>query len=254
MVLCSLLGRVYVHSQSIKNQLACASHYLADRHVRAPYLYKTKIQRKSLRQADLFNRLRCLSYSLRCMEKFSAFQRANDSRYRDLFCAKKRAIRGLIVWASTENAGIWASIHSPTPIAGLGKSRDSIYRTKTGDLRFRSPEPDGRLIWFPHLHNTYLEILLRYGLVGFFLFISALLASLLRLKRSISDQHDPRTLNALVFTGMGIVFFATCGLAGFQIMQEEWRAPFSLLFALAFAGRFRIRAESPEPASTSAIR
>ncbi|MEY2697645.1 MAG: hypothetical protein RL333_1783 [Pseudomonadota bacterium] len=140
------------------------------------------------------------------------------------------------------------------PLLGWGNQGTASIARKTGDLRFRSPEPDGRLIWFPHLHNTYLEILLRYGLVGFFLFISALLASLLRLKRSISDQHDPRTLNALVFTGMGIVFFATCGLAGFQIMQEEWRAPFSLLFALAFAGRFRIRAESPEPASTSAIR
>jgi hypothetical protein len=37
-----------------------------------------------------------------------------------------------------------------------------------------------------------------------------------------------------VFTGMGLLFFAICGLAGFQIMQEEWRAPFSLLLALSF--------------------
>lgn len=129
------------------------------------------------------------------------------------------------------------------PLLGWGNRGTASIAKEKGDARFRSPERDGRLIWFPHLHNTYLEILLRFGLVGFLLGIAALLASLLRVSRSISGTLDTPAQNAAIFTGMGILFFAICGMAGFQIMQEEWRAPFSLLLALAFGGQLQKRRE-----------
>ena len=123
---------------------------------------------------------------------------------------------------------------SEHPILGWGNRGTASIAKEKGNERYRSPAPDGRLIWFPHLHNTYLEILVRFGGVGFLMFISALLSSLSRLGRSLREETNTNTLNTKVFTGMGLLFFAICGLAGFQIMQEEWRAPFSLLLALSF--------------------
>lgn len=123
---------------------------------------------------------------------------------------------------------------SEHPILGWGNRGSASIAKEKGNERYRSPEPDGRLIWFPHLHNTYLEILVRFGGVGFLMFIAALLSCVLRLKRSLREETNPNALNVEVFTGMGLLFFAICGLAGFQIMQEEWRAPFSLLLALSF--------------------
>lgn len=134
---------------------------------------------------------------------------------------------------------------SQHPLLGWGNRGTATIAKETADPRFRSPEPDGRLIWFPHLHNTYLEILLRYGLIGLLMTSSVLWVSLLHLKRSLaSHPPDPEAITDLVFTGVGLSFFAICGLAGFQIMQEEWRAPFSLLLALSLSGSMGFKGQS----------
>jgi O-antigen ligase len=137
------------------------------------------------------------------------------------------------------------------PWFGWGNRGTSSITEEIGNKKYRSPEPDGTLIWFPHLHSSYLEILVRYGFIGLLIFGTAIASSLFRIAKSIVGAQNREIRESLTFSGLGLVMFAISNLASFRIMQEEWRAPFSMLMAIAFTnlrGRSRAIPEKSESA------
>lgn len=123
------------------------------------------------------------------------------------------------------------------PWLGWGNRGTPSIAKEFNDLRYRSPLPDGVLIWFPHLHNTYFEIAVRFGIAGILLFAAEVVFWTTTVSRGIRTAvtSNPETFRLLLFAALILLTLMICALAGFQILQESWRAAFSLSMAISFA-------------------
>lgn len=67
------------------------------------------------------------------------------------------------------------------PIFGWGTSATKSLIRESGLEFLRHPDFKGGKVWMAHLHNTYLEILVRFGLVGFVMFVGIFVMLILRI-------------------------------------------------------------------------
>jgi O-antigen ligase len=109
-----------------------------------------------------------------------------------------------------------------------------------------------RLDWLDHLHNTYLEILVRFGLVGAFLMFGALglLAKGLWLARR--EGRVPVDYAWFLTGALGLI--ALWSLSDFRLLHPDWRSYWILTGGII--ATFRIPRGLPESPSgdTSAPR
>jgi O-antigen ligase len=126
------------------------------------------------------------------------------------------------------------------PLMGWGNRGTPSIAKEFNDLRYRSPLPDGELIWFPHLHNTYLETALRFGAIGIAFFVACFALYTIYMYRAIRSAKAENTeaSRILGFAASCMLTLVICAVAGFQILQESWRAAFWISMALSFSFPF----------------
>jgi O-antigen ligase len=85
----------------------------------------------------------------------------------------------------------------------------------------------------PHLHNLYLEFLVRFGLFGTLLFLAMPLALLASLRKAQSKGRVPWDYACFLFAGWGLL--AIMVFFDFQIFKYAWRNYCVIWAALTFA-------------------
>ena len=122
------------------------------------------------------------------------------------------------------------------PILGWGNVGSATLAQLTDDPRNMSPEPDdGHMTWFPHLHSTYLEILVRYGAAGLLMFGAGAAYWLLSARRVCRHGWLSGT-NCRFMLASFVLMLVWC-LAGYRATMEEWRALFLIISGMAFTFR-----------------
>ncbi len=122
------------------------------------------------------------------------------------------------------------------PLLGWGNVGSATLAQRTNDPRNRSPEPgDGHMTWFPHLHSTYLEILVRYGAAGLLIFSAGATYWLVTARRVCRQGWLPGP-NCRFMLASFVLMMIWC-LAGYRATMEEWRALFLIISGMAFTFR-----------------
>ncbi len=85
----------------------------------------------------------------------------------------------------------------------------------------------------PHFHNTYLEFMLRFGLVGGVIFL-LLVWQLFSGLRTARRQHKVDKDIYFFLIGMSLLFAVWC-LADFQLSSTNWRFFFCVVFGFVYA-------------------
>jgi O-antigen ligase len=91
--------------------------------------------------------------------------------------------------------------------------------------------------WLDHLHNTYLEILVRFGLVGALLMISAL--GLLARGLWVAHREGRLPLDYCWFLTGVLGLMALWSLSDFRVLHPDWRSYWILVAGIM--GTFRMR-------------
>lgn len=116
------------------------------------------------------------------------------------------------------------------PVLGYGPGSTEMLMRQSGDLSLNTPI-DGQLYY--HLHNHYLEILLRFGGVGAVLFAVLPLWLIPRVWRGLQQAWLPRDYALFLLSGWAMaaifVFF------DFQLFKFAWRNASLVWLALNFA-------------------
>lgn len=89
----------------------------------------------------------------------------------------------------------------------------------------------GRLL--RHLHNTYLEVLVQFGVLGFTLFALPILALLEGLRRAAKERRIPSDLG--LFFGGALLFTLLWCLIDYRVVHHDWRIYWVLLIGSAFS-------------------
>lgn len=121
------------------------------------------------------------------------------------------------------------------PIFGWGPGSTEYLISQSGDPTLQHPLSGGGYAWLDHLHNTYLEVLVRFGLVGAFLILTVLGFLL----RSLWIAHRERRLPTdytLFLTGM-FPLMAIWSLSDFRLLHPDWRSYWILLGGIAYGFR-----------------
>jgi O-antigen ligase len=96
--------------------------------------------------------------------------------------------------------------------------------------------------WLDHLHNTYLEILVRFGLVGAFLIVSVL--GLLARGLWVSSREGRLPLDYTWFLAGAMGLMAIWSLSDFRLLHPDWRSYWALMGGIV--GTFRMPRGLPE--------
>lgn len=101
---------------------------------------------------------------------------------------------------------------------------------RDGDLR-DAPE-SGVAGWLAHFHNTALEILVQFGVVGAALFAAALGLTLVRLARA--GRHAGAARGLYLFAFGALVMYGVMSLTNFSLSHRDSRSLLILLLGLAW--------------------
>ena len=126
---------------------------------------------------------------------------------------------------------------------GTGSTREVIRTSNNRDLQVvRKSRGETRLLWMSHLHDTYLEVLLRFGAVGGLLFAFGTLLIL----RTLSLAHRSGALpqDYWLFSIGSFGLLAIWSLFDFRALHGDWRAYWVILAGIAYSFRFA-RQEAP---------
>jgi len=83
-----------------------------------------------------------------------------------------------------------------------------------------------------HLHNTYLEVLVQFGVLGFTLFALPMLALLEGLRRASKERRIPADLS--LFFGGALLFTLLWCLIDYRVVHHDWRVYWVLLIGSAY--------------------
>jgi O-antigen ligase len=133
------------------------------------------------------------------------------------------------------------------PVFGWGTGSSRYVIAQSGMRELRHPDENGRLVWLLHLHNSYLEILVRFGLVGLFLFAAGTYFIFDSLKTAYRSGRLP--LDYLLFLAGGLVLFLVWSFFDFAALHYKLRFYWLLLGGMAYS--FALNRESPQSPSGS---
>ncbi len=139
------------------------------------------------------------------------------------------------------------------PLFGWGTGSSRYVIAHSGMRELRHPDENGRLVWLLHLHNSYLEILVRFGLIGLLLFTVGTYFIFDSLKAAYRSGRLP--LDYLLFLGGGLVLFMVWSFFDFAALAYKLRFYWLLLGGMAYSFALdREAGQSPSVSHAEAFR
>jgi O-antigen ligase len=121
------------------------------------------------------------------------------------------------------------------PMFGWGPGSTEYLISHSGEHILQHPLSGGGYVWLDHLHDTYLEILFRFGLVGALL-IATVLGLLLR-DLWIAHLEGRLPIDYLLFLTGTFSLMAIWSLSDFRLLHPDWRSYWILIAGMAHAFR-----------------
>ena len=119
---------------------------------------------------------------------------------------------------------------SERPFFGWGAG-SAKYLIEQSGLANKLVSPDGE--WLPHLHNTYIELLLQFGLVGFVWALAILLLLGRMVHQAVVAGTMPRSY-ALFFLAV-LVFAAVWCVFDYRVVHRDWQFSWIILAGTIFS-------------------
>ena len=127
---------------------------------------------------------------------------------------------------------------------GTGSSQYLIQHSQQPGLHYKDAN---QTLWLVHTHNTYIEILLRTGLIGMgllFLLLYFLLTSLRQAQR-----EKQLSLDDFLFFAGSLVLLATWNTFDFRMLHTDFRAYWIILAGVLYTFRLHSGSLPEDPAS-----
>ena len=128
------------------------------------------------------------------------------------------------------------------PLFGWGTGTTEYLIAHSDRLQLLHPSSRGGVDWMDHLHNSYLEILLRFGVIGALLLTVAALLLINAVVRAHRAGLIPRDYFLFLLGSFGLV--AIWSLFDFRALHADWRAYWLLLAGAAYTFRLHDRSDS----------
>jgi O-antigen ligase len=121
------------------------------------------------------------------------------------------------------------------PIFGWGPGSTQYLISHSGEQILQQPLSGGGYVWLDHLHNTYLEVLFRFGLVGALLILTVL--GLLLRGLWIAHLEGRVPTDYMLFLTGTLPLMAVWSLSDFRLLHPDWRSYWILIAGMAHAFR-----------------
>jgi O-antigen ligase len=119
------------------------------------------------------------------------------------------------------------------PLLGWGPGSTQYLISHSGRAELQLPYWKGGLTWLDHLHNTYLEVLVRFGLVGALLLLGAFGSLVRGLWIAYRSGRLPVDYALFLLGGFGLT--AIWNLFDFRLTHFDWRFYWLLLAGTAYS-------------------
>lgn len=127
------------------------------------------------------------------------------------------------------------------PFLGWGTGSTEYLIAHSGRAQLLHPSAEGGVEWMDHLHNTYLEILLRFGILGALLLTTGALLLISAVFRAYRTGAVSRDYFLFLLGSFGLV--AIWSLFDFRALHADWRAYWVLLAGMAYTFDLHRRSE-----------
>jgi O-antigen ligase len=129
------------------------------------------------------------------------------------------------------------------PVFGWGTGSTVYLIAHSGKAQLLHPSFKGGVAWMDQLHNTYLEILVRFGVVGAALLIMGALLLIRAVFRAYAAGLMPRDYTLFLVGSFGLV--AIWSLFDFRALHADWRAYWVCLAGIAYTFQLHALPDSP---------
>jgi O-antigen ligase len=119
------------------------------------------------------------------------------------------------------------------PIFGWGPGATEYLISHSGLPSLQHPLSEGRYAWLDHLHNLYLEVLVRFGLAGTMLLLTVVTFLLKALWHAHREGRLPADY-AFFLTGT-FALVVLWSLSDFRLLHPDWRSYWILLGGITYA-------------------
>ena len=119
------------------------------------------------------------------------------------------------------------------PLLGWGTGTVEHLLAHSNQQQLLHPSHKGGVDWMDHFHNTYLEILVRFGLVGAALLTAGLVLLLRAVLRAWQGGLIPQ--DYFLFYGGSFGLLAIWSLFDFRALHGDWRAYWVILAGAAYS-------------------
>jgi O-antigen ligase len=138
------------------------------------------------------------------------------------------------------------------PVFGWGPGSTEYLISHSGEQILQHPLSGGGYVWLDHLHNTYLEVLFRFGLVGALLILTVL--GLLLRDLWVAHLEGRLPIDYMLFLTGTFSLVAIWSLSDFRLLHPDWRAYWILIAGMAHAFRFPLPEHTALKANSAACR
>jgi O-antigen ligase len=121
------------------------------------------------------------------------------------------------------------------PIFGWGPGSTEYLISHSNRPNLMHPDLKREYAWLDHLHITYLEVLVRFGLVGAFLILTVIGFLLKGLWNAYREMRLPA--DYALFLAGAFALTAVWSLSDFRLLHTDWRSYWILLGGSAYAFR-----------------
>ena len=118
------------------------------------------------------------------------------------------------------------------PLLGWGPGSTKYLISESNNPHLLHPLAEGKYAWIDHLHNTYLEILFRFGLVGGVIFVLLIYLLLKPIILAIHENSLPRDIGLFVVGTFALI--AVWSLSDFRLLHHDWRNYWLLIAGIAY--------------------
>jgi O-antigen ligase len=117
---------------------------------------------------------------------------------------------------------------------GPGSGKDLIVKSNDPELKVKTMQ--NKEVWLPHCHNTYLESLVRLGVVGSILLLGVTGLIVYTLITAVRQKIIP--YDYLLFLIGSSVLLALWNLFDFRVVHADWRAYWIILAGTIYSCRY----------------
>jgi len=118
------------------------------------------------------------------------------------------------------------------PLLGWGPGSTKYLISKSNNPHLLHPLAEGKYAWIDHLHNTYLEILFRFGLVGAVIFGLLIFWLLKPIILAINENSLPKDIALFVVGTFALI--AIWSISDFRLLHHDWRNYWLLIAGIAY--------------------